>query len=166
MSEHVQLLAKNIEIKTLQGTVVQLSHDLAHVTHEHGTLKAAYNQLHENALKQADEMSKANVALVLEKNTLIEAQTNQKNRIVDTDEVVVGLKHQLEREQIIHDHIFAEIRNGSELIMLPGHHSLGKVKKASLRVETEGQTLSGIVTYIDNLYQQIDNPELRRLLRA
>lgn len=166
MSEHIQLLAKSIEIDSLQKTVVRLSHDLAHVTHEHGALKTAYNQLNENALKQADEMSKANVALVLEKNALIEAQTQQKNRIVDTDEQVVGLKHQLEREQIIYNHIFQEIKSGSELIMLPSHPTLGKVKKSDMKLDTQGQTLSGLMDYIDNLYQRVDNPELRRLLRA
>lgn len=169
MSEHITLLAKNIEVDTLQKTVVKLSYDLATVTHEHGVLKTAYNQLHETAAKQADEMSKANVALILEKNAIDECRGRQQTTIAGLEDDILSARHQLEREQIIHAHIFAEIKSGSAIIMLPNHKSLGpgKVKKADLRVETgHGQTLAGIVTYIDDLYQKVDNPELRRLLRA
>jgi hypothetical protein len=167
MSEHITLLAKNIEVDTLQKTVVKLSYDLAAVTHEHGVLKTAYNQLHETAAKQADDMSQANVALILEKNAVDECRGRQQTTIAGLEDDILSARHQLEREQIIHAHIFAEIKNGSAIILLPNHKSLGKVKKADLRIETDhGQTLSGIVTYIDDLYQKIDNPELRRLLRA
>jgi len=167
MSEHVQLLAKNIEIDTLQKTVVKLSLDLATVTHEQGLLKNAYNQLNENAVQQADQMSKANVALVLEKNAVEEARGRQQERIQEMEDDLTGVRHEKDRHEIIYTHIFSEIKNGSSIIMLPGHKSLGKVKKTDLRIElNSGHTLSGIVTYIDNLYQQIDNPELRRLLRA
>lgn len=167
MSEHIQLLAKNIEIDTLQKNVVTLSLNLANVTHDLDTLKRAYNQLNENAVKQADEMSKANVALVLEKNDIEEARGRQKIILSGLEDDILSARHQLEREQIIHAHIFAEIKNGSSLIYLPNHPSLGKVKKADLRIEVNnGSTLSGIITDIDNRYQKVDNPELRRLFKA
>lgn len=167
MSEHVQLLAKNIEIKTLQGTVVQLSHDLASVTHEHTLLRNAFNQLNENAVKQADDLSKANVALVLEKNVIEEARGRQQERIQDMEEDLTGLRHEKERREIITNHVFKEIKGGSSIVYLPHHASLGKkVKKTDLRIELNaGHTLSGIVTHIDDMYQKLDNPELRRLLK-
>lgn len=165
MSEHITLLAKNIEIATLQKTVVALSLDLASVTHDHGLLRNAYNQLNENAVKQADEMSKANVALVLEKNGIEEARGRQQDRIIDMEEDLTGLRHEKERREIISAHIFAEIKDGSSIIFLPAHPSLKKLKKTDLRIELQGQTFSGMITYIDDLYQQLDNPELRRLLK-
>ena len=167
MSEHVQLLAKNIEIDTLQKTVVKLSLDLATVTHEQGLLKHAYNQLNENAVQQADQMSKANVALVLEKNGIEEARGRQQERIQEMEEDLTGLRHEKERREILSDFIFRSIQDGSNTFDLPGHASLPKkTRKSDLRVYTDGQTHSGLITQLDDMYQKLDNPELRRLLRA
>ena len=166
MSDHVQLLAKNIEIKTLQGTVVRLSHDLASITHEQQLLRDAFNQLAENATKQADEMSKANVALVLDKNTIEEARGRQQDIIHDLEETVTSLRHQRDRQEIIANHIFSQIKDGSSIFQLPSHPSLPKkTRRADLHMRTDGQTLSGMITYIDDMYQKLDNPELRRLLK-
>lgn len=165
MSDPINMLAKSIEIDTLQKTVVSLSRNLAEVTLDNQAVRAAYTALNEDSTKRLDELSKANVALVLEKNDVKAAQERQQNIIHDTSDKIIGLRHQLERHEIIWGFLFRRMVHG-HAIELPRHASLGKTtKKSELLPDIDSQTSEGLLTYIDNLYQKLDNPELRRLLR-
>jgi hypothetical protein len=164
MSE-VNLLAKSIEIDTLQKMLTQLSTSLATVTLENRDLNHSFKQSLEDNLKKIEELSSANVSLVVSRNEVHAQLTVQQERIRDMEDDLTGVRHEKERHEIINDFIFTQIKDGSMIIYLPSHTSIKKIKKVDLRITLEGQTLSGMVTYIDDMYQQLDNPELRRLLK-
>ncbi|MNQ82688.1 hypothetical protein D3C85_977460 [compost metagenome] len=164
MSDQINLLAKSIEVDTLQKTVVSISRNLAEVTLDNQTIRTAYAQLNEDSTKRLDELSKANVALVLEVNEVKACQGRQQTIIQNMEDDLVGLRHQRDRREIIWNFAFPWLRDGMA-IKLPHHESLGKIKKADLKLNPEHMTAEGVLDHIDNLYQQVDNPELRRLLR-
>lgn len=165
MSE-VILLAKSIEIDSQQKTIVQLSDSLARITIESRDLHTAFRQSQEDHLKKIEELSSANVSLVVSHNEVHAQLTVEQERIRDMEETITDLRHEKDRQEIIANYIFSEIKGGSSIFQLPSHPSLPKkTRKADLHMCTDGQTLSGMIPYIDDMYQQLDNTELRQVLK-
>lgn len=165
MSE-VTLLAKSIEIDSQQKTIVQLSDSLARITIESRDLHTAFRQSQEDHLKRTDELSAANVALILEKNESEAARGRQQQRIQEMEDDLTELRSEKERHEIINRFIFAELKDGIGKIDLPYISKTRKGMKVSDRkLDATNFTYDGLITHIDDFYQELDNAQLRKVLK-
>lgn len=173
MSHEKEALASAIRIDSLEQTVVRLSNDLASVTLDLKAQVTYGKETAENAARQSLEVQQTNLSLLTRTRDqdeviadLGEKLKTAERTVTDQEEALQGYEHQLARRDIISAFLVRNLRNGRVDVKLPRHETQKKaVKSSELIVHMDSHTYAGAVEYVDTLYQQLDNPELRRLLR-
>jgi len=175
---NIQLAAKSLELNLAQQSIASLALQLTKAQAELGSVKTALKVQAEEALKQIETLNTSNVGLLKSLQVTREAGAAQAEKdnntiaslgdeVQDLQEDMTGLRHELERREIICGFLF-EQQKKYDIVPLPYHESLGKKAKtkADLQLVTDRYTFSAALTYIDDLYQKLDNPELRGLLKG
>ena len=169
----MEALAAAIRIDSLERTIVRLADDLAAVTLDLKAQVTYGKETAENAARQSNELQETNLAILHRTRDqdeviadLSEKLKKVENTATDQEEALQGYEHQLTRRNIISAFLVAGLRNGRVAIKLPRHETQKKaVKSAELTVHMDSLTYDGAVEYVDTLYQQLDNHQLRTLLR-
>lgn len=166
-------LAAAIRIDSLEQTVVRLSNDLASVTLDLKTQVTYGKELAENTTRQANELQETNVSLLTRTRdqdttifSLSEKLKDVERTVSDQKDELQGYEHQLMRRNIISAFLVRSLRNGRVEVKLPRHETQKKaVKTSELVVHMDSLTYDASVEYVDTLYMQLDNHQLRTLLR-